>query len=144
MTRGGVSDFNPAALMERRTARGWTRPSLAIRARVSVATVLSWEMGRRLPTITLLARVATALGCRVADLRARRGPVTLRELRLLTGLTAKELAAKAHVSEQTLSRVESGAGRLSDRMAHRLAEVYGVPPFEVERRFNAQHSILSG
>lgn len=45
-----------------REAKGWTQLDLAIRANVSPDTIAKAEIGRRVPTLATISRVAKALG----------------------------------------------------------------------------------
>jgi len=57
-----------AAIRERRTARGWTQETLAERAGVSALQIGFCERGDNVPKLTLVLRIAKALGVRPGEL----------------------------------------------------------------------------
>lgn len=57
-----------AAVRERRTARGWTQEQLAERAGVAAIHVGFVERGENVPKLTLILRIAHALGVRPGEL----------------------------------------------------------------------------
>jgi transcriptional regulator with XRE-family HTH domain len=57
-----------AAVRERRTAKGWTQEKLAEVAGVSALQVGFCERGDNVPKLTLILRVARALGVRPGEL----------------------------------------------------------------------------
>lgn len=57
-----------AAVRERRTARGWTQEALAERAGVSALQIGFCERGDNVPKLTLILRIAKALGVRPGEL----------------------------------------------------------------------------
>jgi transcriptional regulator with XRE-family HTH domain len=56
------------AVRERRKARGWTQEKLAERAGVSALQVGFCERGDNVPKLTLVLRIARALGVRPGEL----------------------------------------------------------------------------
>lgn len=60
--------FSGAALAEHRRAAGLTREQLAMMVGRSYNTVVSWEVGRQFPNVTMLPELADALSCSVPDL----------------------------------------------------------------------------
>ena len=58
----------PTSVKERRKARGWTQPTLAEKAGISTTAVHNLEAGKNGFTDKTLAALATAFGCRPADL----------------------------------------------------------------------------
>jgi len=56
------------AVRERRKARGWTQEKLAERAGVSALQVGFCERGDNVPKLTLVLRIAKALGVRPGEL----------------------------------------------------------------------------
>jgi len=57
-----------AAVRERRKARSWTQETLAERAGVSALQVGFCERGDNVPKLTLILRIAKALGVRPGEL----------------------------------------------------------------------------
>ena len=55
-------------IAELREERGWTARQLARKSDLADVTVLSIEDGSGNPTMATLAKIAEALGCKVADL----------------------------------------------------------------------------
>lgn len=58
----------PTSVKERRKARGWTQPILAEKAGISTTAVHNLEAGKNGFTDKTLAALASAFGCRPADL----------------------------------------------------------------------------
>jgi transcriptional regulator with XRE-family HTH domain len=67
-----------------------------------------WELGSSAPRPEILRRLAQALNVGAADLLESGGPADLRRLRTSAGLSARNLAARAHISAPTYIRWESG------------------------------------
>jgi len=57
----------------------------------------------------------------------------LRELRVNQGLTQRQLARKAGISNTTLAKIERGSGAMPPTLK-KLADVLGVKPVELLRR----------
>jgi transcriptional regulator with XRE-family HTH domain len=57
-----------ARLRELRIARGLTQPEIATRVGTSASNISDLERGIKVPTLTTVARLAEALGCRVTEL----------------------------------------------------------------------------
>jgi len=93
-----------------------------------------WELGSSAPRPEVLHRLAQALDIGVADLLVAEGPADLRRLRTFAGLSARSLAARAHMSAPTYVRWESGrTKRLPARQALRpLAKALNVSVEDVE------------
>jgi transcriptional regulator with XRE-family HTH domain len=130
----GVSGFSPSALRNARRHAGWTVNELAVVSGVSSSVLSSWERGGHQPTITRLRQVAEALGVEIADLlgpsASRRS--TLTDLRIASGLTLEDVAARAGIHHTTISRAETG-GAMSARTLAALAETYDATETEIER-----------
>ena len=67
-----------------------------------------WELGSSAPRPEILHRLAQVLNVPTADLLEPGGPADLRRLRTSAGLSARTLAARAHMSVPTYVRWESG------------------------------------
>jgi transcriptional regulator with XRE-family HTH domain len=57
----------------------------------------------------------------------------LRELRVNQGLTQRQLARKAGISNTTLAKIERGGGAMPPTLK-KLADVLGVTPVDLLRR----------
>jgi transcriptional regulator with XRE-family HTH domain len=66
-------------------------------------------------------------------LRRRELAARLRELRLVAGMTADEVAEKMLVSPAKISRIETGVRGVSLRDVRDLCEIYGVDPVDASR-----------
>lgn len=115
-------DVDPVSLRAARLRMGFTQHELARLINVAGGERISrWELGSSTPRPEILHRLAQALNVDAADLLDAGGPADLRRLRTSAGLSARTLAAQAHVSVPTYVRWESGrTKRLPDRSALKL------------------------
>jgi transcriptional regulator with XRE-family HTH domain len=134
-----------SALRRIRRRRYLSARCVAERAGCSQAALWSWERGTTRPTWAQARRLAAALGAPVGEVFAaagldspehldratwRRGdlPVVLRELRVWSGLTQRELGAAVGVTSLTVSAWEQGRRRPRRGSLVRLQRVLpGVP-----------------
>ena len=97
------------ALRDARLRMGLTQHELARLVDVAGGERISrWELGSSAPRPEILHRLAQALNVAAADLLEAGGPADLRRLRTLAGISARTLAAQAHMSVPTYIRWESG------------------------------------
>ena len=96
-----------------------------------------WELGSSAPRPEMVHRLAQILNVGAADLLEAGGPADLRRLRTCAGLSARTLAARAHMSVPTYVRWESGrTKRLPARAALKpLAKALNVSVEDVESAF---------
>lgn len=103
------SSVDPEALRDARLRMGLTQHELARLIDVAGGERISrWELGTSAPRPAMLHRLAQALNVDTADLLEAKGPADLRRLRTSAGLSARALAALAHISAPTYIRWESG------------------------------------
>ena len=103
------SGVDPVALRDARLRMGLTQHELARLIDVAGGERISrWELGSSAPRPEILRRLAQALNVDAADLLDAGGPADLRRLRTAAGLSARTLAARAHMSVPTYVRWESG------------------------------------
>ena len=129
------SGVDLVALRDARLRLGLTQHELARLIDVAGGERISrWELGSSAPRPEILHRLAQALNVDVAELLGAGGPADLRRLRTSVGLSARTLAARAHVSVPTYIRWESGrTKRLPARQALKpLAKALNVPAQDVE------------
>jgi transcriptional regulator with XRE-family HTH domain len=129
------SGVDPVALRATRLRRGLTQHELARLIDVAGGERISrWELGSSAPRPEMLRRLAQALNVEAADLLETGGPVNLRRLRTFAGISARTLAARAHMSVPTYIRWESGRiKRLPARRAlEPLAKALNVTVEDVE------------
>ena len=129
------SGVDPVALRDARIRMDLTQHELAHLIDVAGGERISrWELGSSTPRPEMLHRLAQALGVDVADLLRTGGPVDLRRLRISAGLSARSLAARAHLSAPTYIRWESGhTKRVPVRQALKpLAQALNVTVEDVE------------
>ena len=129
------SDVDPLALRDARIRMGPTQHKLARLIDVAGGERISrWELGSSAPRPEMLHRLAQALKVDAADLLEAGGPADLRRLRTSAGLSARNLAARAHMSVPTYTRWESGGTkRLPARQVLKpLAKALNVTVEEVE------------
>ena len=130
------SDVDPEALRAARLRAGLTQHQLARLIGVAGGERISrWELGTSAPRPEMLRRLAQALSVGPADLLEPAGcPADLRRLRTSAGLSARTLAAQAHMSAPTYIRWESGrTKRLPARQALKpLAKALSVTVEDVE------------
>jgi len=102
------SGVDPEALRAARVHAGLTQHGLARVIGVAGGERVSrWERGSSAPLPSQLARLAEALGVEISDLLVE-APQDLRRLRLRAGLSAREVAGRAHLSLPTYVRWEAG------------------------------------
>ncbi|HEY5182482.1 MAG TPA: helix-turn-helix transcriptional regulator [Dermatophilaceae bacterium] len=129
------SGVNPAALRDARVRMGLTQHELARLIDVAGGERISrWELGSSAPRPEILLRLALVLDVDAADLLEAGGPADLRRLRTSAGLSARTLAARAHMSVPTYVRWEFGrTKRLPARQALKpLARALNVTVEDVE------------
>jgi transcriptional regulator with XRE-family HTH domain len=129
------SGVDPVALRDARLRMGLTQHELARLIDVAGGERISrWELGSSAPRPEILHRLAQVLNVGVADLLEVGGPADLRRLRTSAGLSARTLAARAHLSTPTYVRWESGGTkRLPAREALKpLAKALSVTVEDVE------------
>ena len=129
------SGVDPLALRDARLRMGLTQHELARLIDVAGGERISrWELGSSAPRAELLHRLAKALNVGVADLLDAGGPADLRRLRTTAGLSARTVAARAHLSAPTYVRWESGRiQRLPARQSlNLLAKALNVSVEDVE------------
>jgi transcriptional regulator with XRE-family HTH domain len=104
------SGVDPEALRVARLRAELTQHELARLIGVAGGERISrWELGTSAPRPEMLHRIAGALNVGVADLLEPAGaPADLRRLRISAGLSARTVAARAHMSAATYIRWESG------------------------------------
>jgi transcriptional regulator with XRE-family HTH domain len=108
-----------------------TRRQVGAAAGVHQIMVRQWETGHRVPTVEMLGAVARALGVSPLALTDRAevdaAELTLRDLRLISGLTQQQAASAAGMVRTTYSSLERGeTASLSDPDARSLAASLGV------------------
>ena len=116
-----------------------SRSDLAEALGVSQSTVVSWELGYRIPASIQLTELAKALSVDTASLAAalprRPARTPLGELILARqrelGLRSVDLARLTGTTEATISRWVQGRSRPVPKNLERLAEVLGTPYQEV-------------
>ena len=129
------SGVDPAALRDAHLRMGLTQHELARLIDVAGGERISrWELGSSAPRPEMLQRLAQALNVGVTELLEAGGLVDLRRLRTSAGLSARTLAAQAHLSVPTYVRWESGrTKRLPGRQALKpLAKALNVSVEDVE------------
>jgi transcriptional regulator with XRE-family HTH domain len=104
------SGIDPAALRAARERAGLTQHQLARLIGVAGGERVSrWELGTSEPRPDILVRLAKALDLPAVQLLDLGDDVPdLRALRLAAGLSAADVAARAHVSKPTYQRWEAG------------------------------------
>jgi transcriptional regulator with XRE-family HTH domain len=136
------------ALRDARLRMGLTQHELARLIDVAGGERISrWELGSSTPRPEILHRLAQALNVGASDLLDAGGPADLRRLRTSAGLSARTLAARAHVSVPTYVRWESGrtirlpAGQILKPLAKALnVTVQDVESAIVTARANASQA----
>ncbi len=122
MSRRALNGFQPQALEAAREAAQMTRGTLARHVGVDPTSVHNWETGRAAPQPDLLARAANILGVSIETLVVVTDSMrTLSDLRILAGLTQRQLADQIACSDTTLGRLERGEARLTDALAEKIA-----------------------
>lgn len=126
-----------ARLRDLRLSNGWTQQALSMMVGVrGAAAVSAWERGLAVPRPATLLRIARAFGVEPVDLLQRDGfeALALRELRVVRGMSLRELAAAASTSTSTLRRWEGGSYVRAPGadVVRALARALDVQPARVE------------
>ena len=116
-----------------------TRAALADVLGVAQSTVVSWELGYRVPAAEQLTRLADALsvgtGSLAAALPRRLSPTSLGDLirsrQRELGLRAADVADLVGTTEATMSRWVNGHSRPGPRNLKRLAEALRMPHAQI-------------
>ncbi|WP_457255891.1 helix-turn-helix transcriptional regulator [Pedococcus sp. P5_B7] len=126
---------DPTALRAARERAGLTQHELARLIGVAGGERVSrWERGASEPRPEVLQRIAGVLKVRTVNLLAAPdGAADLRRLRVVAGLSARQVAERSHVSLPTYARWESGQTMALPPASSldALAEILGVRPAEV-------------
>ncbi|WP_262365856.1 helix-turn-helix transcriptional regulator [Gordonia sp. OPL2] len=127
MATGGLEDFEPSRLALLRKRAGMTRADIAVRCRVTLSTVRSWEVGRSIPSEANAVRVAEILDIHPADLtNTPRNQPTLKQLRQWRGLRGEDAANTAGIGTTPLYSAETYISPIPDHIRTSLAAAYGV------------------
>lgn len=124
-------------LRDLRRRMGWSQHELSVKVGVQGAAAISaWERGVAIPRPRMLRRVAEVLGVEPVELLAVDSPegLALRELRVVRGMSLKDLAEAANASSSTVRRWESGDFRRMpvEGVVRALADALDVPAARVE------------
>lgn len=128
---------DPNAVRAARVRKGLTQHELARLVGVAGGERVSrWELGTSAPRPEVLVRLASVLQVSPVELLTPDPrPPDLRRLRVLAGLSARQLASRAHLSLANIQRWESG--RIERIPAaptlEPLADVLGTSTEEVEQ-----------
>ena len=91
-------------------------------------TLRNWLSSASSPTVDVLHRVVAQLGITMRDvLDIDPDHPNLTDLRVLAGLTQRQLAAAAGLGDETVGQLERGTARLRDHHAQALAAALAVP-----------------
>lgn len=130
----GDYGVDPAALRAARLAAGMTQHQLArVVGAAGGERISRWELGTSTPRPSTVLRLARALQVEPGDLLGASHAPDLRGLRLVAGLSTRQVAALAHVSEPTYRRWENGQFQhaLRPRTIELLARALKVSPRRV-------------
>ena len=126
---------DPRALRVARESAGLTQHELARLIGVAGGERVSrWERGASEPRPEVLHRIASVVNVQTGNLLLpAHGDADLRRLRVLAGLSARQVAERSHMSLPTYARWESRQINLlpSQSALDALAEILGVRPAEV-------------
>ncbi|MGR6998819.1 helix-turn-helix domain-containing protein [Yinghuangia aomiensis] len=114
----GSHPFDSARLQRERMARGLSLEKLACCTGISKSQLADYESGRSVPEPQRLRQLARGLGVAALELMGRTvSSATLPDLRAAAGLTAREMAARLHVSPAVYRRLEHEGRFWDDRFA---------------------------
>ena len=140
-----ILTFSGEKLRQARKAKEWTQGRLAAAVGKKVASVIAWELGRRVPEPKTFKSLADALGIEPGDLldlpAAEWG---LAELRITRGLQQQQVAARIGMTPERYSYVESTYEYPSDEQITRLATLYGSTHADIDQAWqNARGRLTS-
>lgn len=102
-----------------RKAKGFTQKQLATKANLAVITIQQYEAGKYNPKIDAINKLSIALDCKVSDLideeskkyyryfDKRSVGENIQRIRILQGLSQKDLAELCRLNEQDIINIES-------------------------------------
>lgn len=140
--RGGVRAFSRTAARRARERSGLTQAEIAVLIGVTDGIVSAWESGTRAPTGRNLVSLARELGTPAVELtNLREDDLRLADLRVLSGLSGREAAAKIGVGVSTLYDVERGDRRPAGRTLAQLAQLYDLSEGSIEEAWERGHAV---
>ena len=136
MPRHVTRGFHRQRFRQLRIEKGWRAAELARAARVSPASIYSYENGARTPQVDVLQKVMTAMGASISAVVL----IPPRErfpsyYRVIKGFTQPLLAAKAGLSTSQLRSIEAGEVNMSDSMAEKIAKALRMSPKEYRKAY---------
>ncbi|MFI5867755.1 helix-turn-helix domain-containing protein [Streptomyces sp. NPDC051546] len=129
-------------LRELRTRRQMTQDDLASVLDISRAAVSTWETTGRFPRPATMRRLALCLGVPAFDL-IEADVLTLRVLRMVSGMRQRDIALLLGVVPTTYCDVERGRRTLPQHWIPVLSKAFGVPPRNI-RNLSEHHPKKDG
>jgi transcriptional regulator with XRE-family HTH domain len=122
-----VRNFDPAAMIGARKARGLTHDALADIVKIGRPNLIAYEKGRRRPTPQRLVSLATALHVDpLALTTSTMATATLNDMRVRVGLDMTTIATRLDIDRATYQAIELGETPMSRQISEALAEILGI------------------
>ena len=116
--------YNLKALRKR---VGLTQVELARKLHVANGTIAMWETGKREPNFETIQKIAEIFDVSIDDLIGNHCMDNrLRQLRIKSGLSQKELADRLYVNQTAVSQLERGITTPNQNTLIKLCDMYGV------------------
>lgn len=128
MARSNVRNFDRERFIALREKSGLSRTELATQAKVARNTIFQWETGVAQPTIAPLVAALSVLRATPADVIDFDSghPPTLTDLRMMCGLTRRDIYETLGLSRSGWSDIERGLTRMSEDKIAPVAQLLGV------------------
>ena len=127
------SNDNPVA--QARIKKGITQEQLATMIGVDKRQISAWELGRFMPSVATLQKIADALDMDLVELvkaqpeKKKCSPIAL--VRREKGMSQGQLAKAVGVSQGLISTYETGANMPSEEVLQAIANALCVPVSEI-------------
>ena len=128
-----MARFRKDRLKEARADAGLSAVQLAGKLAVARQNVSVWESGKASPHPASVRRMAKIFNRPITFFYEVEGPLSLKDLRILAGLTQEAVAERLGITRSAFSGYEIGIDPLPHRHVSTLAELYGVTARDIEQ-----------
>ena len=105
-------------LRKKRLDLNLSQPKVAKIIKVTTESITNWELNRNTPELNQIPKIISFLGY-TPDINVN----PMKAYRFKKGLTQKELARILEVDPTTLSKIEKGSERISEKIIIKLSQI---------------------